>query len=164
MKRNLLTILVCLMMVVISTASGCTSNTGTAKPSQSIAPDILPDVENTSTSLSATLPKWKIEFYHLHISNASAVFEARTDLSEGSIIMSQIYRRDENDQKEKAETWWPSNKEFIVVNGHITISVVSGEDVVQVELTQGPSYHLKVWAKDHPEITGNSYFDLNGPP
>ena len=50
------------------------------------------------------------------------------------------------------------------MTGRLVIFVELGKNGAPAGLSAGPSYHLKVWAKDHPEITGGTSFDRNGPP
>lgn len=165
MKRKLVSMLVCLTLGITCLASGCSSNTGEVEPSQSATPSTAPTspaVSTPSATPSPTVTSGYIKFFHGRFSPEFGEFEARTDLPEGTAVLSQLYHWE--GQVEIPEEWWPSTREFPVVNGHVVISVVYEKDGVPVTLSKSYSYHLKVWAKDHPGITGQYGFDFDEPP
>lgn len=141
----------------MSLVSGCTSKPDVVAPTAT-----SPKIIKFSPSPEPTVTGDKIEFYHGRFSPDFGEFEARTGLPEGTVILSQLYRS--YDHEEKLESWWPSDREFRVENGHIKIAVTYEKDGVPITLDKNSWYRLKIWSKDRPDITAYFGFDFEGPP
>ena len=127
-------------------------------------------VTETYLDISTIKIRHRIFCKSIRVSNISMIFSGTTDLADGTILQSQLYKKNiiltwlPTEREYKMLTWWPAEHEYKVKDGNWEIKVLPKEMEASEELLPESIYFLKIWVKDNPAIIDGIIWDTIGPP